>query len=118
MILHAWMQDQISLQAVDEVRGNLRVVQDLEGDDTFELSRRLSNDVGEIAVEGEQDRIQSLGLRHDGGVWRLDRQTIFETPHFVTSGCKGLDDEIRDAVVREKAERHQAVTSNSARSRA
>jgi len=53
---------QIPLQAFDEVRCNLGMVQDLECNDAFEPGRRISNDVSEIAVERKQDRVEFLGF--------------------------------------------------------
>ena len=78
----------------------------MKRDDAFEAGRRISNDVGEVAVEGKQDGVKLLGLRDDGGIRRLNGQVILDPQNLMRCVLERVDDEVRDAVVREEAEGH------------
>src|SRR5208337_238406 len=51
-------------------------------------------------------------------VFHVRMQVILRPQHFVTGCGERLNNEIGDAMIGEEAQRHHAVTSNSARSRA
>ena len=70
-------------------------------------------------VNGEwQNGVKLLGLRNHEGIRRLNGQVFLEPQNLMPGVCDAMNDEVRDAVVREEAQRHQTATSNSARSRA
>ena len=69
------------------------------------VGHRISNDVGEVTVEGKQDGVKLLGLRDHDGIRRLNGQVILDPQNLMPCVCEGVDDEVRDAVVREEAKR-------------
>lgn len=54
----------------------------------------------------------------DAYIGRFRRKVIAKPENFMTLIAQRLDDEVRNAMTGEKPQRHQAVTVNSARSRA
>ena len=52
-------------QLSDQGGSGLRAVQDLKGDDTFELSGRISDNIREVAIQRKQNCVQLLGLGGD-----------------------------------------------------
>ena len=59
---------QIGQQPFGDWHNRLRAVSDLQGDDAAMIRRRVGRDVGEIAIQRDEDGIQFLptsGLRAD-----------------------------------------------------
>jgi len=67
-MFHRGLKFQIRHQPVDELGKNLRVVPKSQRNDSFVLSRRVVDDIGEVAVQREQNRVNFLSLGQDHGV--------------------------------------------------
>lgn len=68
-------------QPLHQLLDDLRMVVQLDGYDAGIAGRRIRHDVGEIAVEGNQNRAQFLGL---GNNRRVGRATEWAGLHAVT----------------------------------
>lgn len=100
-------------------RNCLGVIVQLEGNDPFELFRRIMNDVRKVPVERQQDGTKLLGLFYDDVVRGTDWEKVRQNFGIVPVGDQVVVDGHRDTLVQKKTETHAATgASNSARSRA
>ena len=109
---------QIGVQPIEQFRDHLGVIQDLKGDDALEKSWRISDDVGEVSIKRQQKRAKLLRHRNNTFIGRFGRKVITKSKNLMALVSKRLGDKIGNTMISEKSQCHQAVTVNSARSRA
>ncbi len=68
VMVHRGMHLEIRCQSGDEFRKNFWVVVHLHRDNSFVVLGWIINDMGEVAVQGQQNGVDFLGLRNDDGV--------------------------------------------------
>ena len=67
---------------------------------------RISNDIGKIAIERQQDRVEFLRFRDYNSIRRLYRKHVSQSNNFVLGISQELYREVRDAVVGQEPQGH------------
>ena len=97
--------------------GNARgLVLYLQSDDASVVRGWIIDNVGEVAVERNQDRIESLSAGNHLGVERIGRNVIAQNLQLIAWLTKRIADSARYALIDEEAQAH--TTRYSAKSRA
>jgi len=110
---------EVAAQMRHEGRDDLGVVVQLKRQNAAISGGRVGDDVGEVAVQREEQAVQFLGLGNDERIDGADRQMVADEQDFMALSTEGEDDFQRDALVGEEPEFHAAtMDSKSARSRA
>ena len=104
--------------AFHQLRDDLGMVVKLKGHDPALVRRRVGDDVREIAIERNEDRVQFLRPGDDGRVKGTDGQDFAQQRDVMPALAKLVRDFDRDAVVAEEPQAHAAAFSKLARSRA
>ncbi len=67
------------------------MVSNLDSQNAFISFRRISNDIGKVAIQRNENRTQLLRFRNNEPIRRIDRNVILQTKNFVTSFAKTSD---------------------------
>jgi hypothetical protein len=69
---------------------DLRKIANLQGHNPAELTGRVGDEIGKIAVQRQQDCAELLGLGNDHGIWRFRWHVVLQTQHFMFRRPKGV----------------------------
>jgi len=84
----------------------LRTIQDLKGDDAFEVCGRVSDNIRKVAVQRKQNCVQLLGLGGNKAIRGLGWKNAFQVNNLMPSLFERSDDLIGNTMVCEESQRH------------
>jgi hypothetical protein len=93
---------QVSHEPLRNFGQDLGAISNLESNDPLVPGWREHDDVGEIAVQGDENGVDRFRLRDDGGVGRVRWKMVLENLHLVAGLPKSADHRGRDAMVCEQ----------------
>ncbi len=113
ILFHGGMQTHVCRKACHELRNNLRMIVDLQGNNPLILAWGIGHHIGKIAIQRHDECFQFLGLRQHDLIGRVGREGIPKPHDFNANRTQRLNNGIGDTVIRKASETYHTATSNS-----